>query len=59
MAYATFNASGSDKMSWMNVSRLVNSSWNDVQFHGSDNLAMASLEGIYRFILQLRYALFS
>ena len=59
MAYAIFNGSGSDKRSWMNVSREINSSWNDVQFHGSNSLAMASLEGIYRFILELRYALVS
>ena len=50
VAYARFNASGSDKMNWMNISRLVTSSWSDVQAQGGNSLDFASLEGLDRYL---------
>ena len=53
MAYATFNATDSDKMSWMGVSRLVNSSWSDIHSHGSNSPVIASVEGISRYVMNI------
>ena len=45
VAYATFNATGADKMSWFNVSRLLTSSWNDIYSADSSHPLIASVTG--------------
>ena len=46
VAYATFNATGADKMGWFSMSRLVSSSWSDVFAYAASNRVVASVEGI-------------
>ena len=48
VAYATFNATGADKMSWLSVSRLLSSSWNDIYSADSDRPVIASVTGFHR-----------
>ena len=58
MASARFNASGSDKMNWMSISRLVSSSWSDVQSQGGTSLDIASLEGLDRYLRAIFISIF-
>ena len=52
VAYATFNATGSDKMGWMNISRLVNSSWMDIRSYDKKTPPIAAIGGLrFRYVL--------
>lgn len=47
-AYAYFEARGTDKMAWLNASRLLNSTWNDVTDYTSTENTTISVAGIER-----------
>ena len=49
VAYARFNASGTDSMDWLNATRLIDSSWTDIQSYTSADKVMASVEGFFRY----------
>lgn len=47
VAFATFNARGTDKMSWLSADRLINSSWDDVREFANSNPTTISVIGRY------------
>ena len=47
VAFATFNGSSSDKMSWMSEDRLIESSWEDLSDYMAEEPVVVSLQGRY------------
>ena len=47
VAFATFNASGTNKQSWMSAERLLNSSWDDLTPDTQHKNPTVSVDGMY------------
>ena len=47
VAHAIFDGTSSDKMTWLNASRLLSSSWRDVKEYTATNDHTASVDGVW------------